>query len=604
MHTRFLANLLLITIACYSSLNANSSASAQEPGEFTFVKIADTQTLIPSGVGNFTGFQIPQISGNKVVFRGFGSNPYQEGIYLSDNGNLSVVADQNTPAPGGTEGFQLLYDASISGENIAFIGVNNSQIGIYRSLAGNLEIVADRTTAMPDGGGNFTSLSNPQISGENIAVTGYNYTSNMLGIYLYSNNIWNVIANRYTQLPGGVGNFTGFTFNNISGDNVAFMGSGNPVGGLHQEGVYAKIDGNLITIANQSTPIPGGNGNFVGFYAPDISASNLVFRGYSFSQDGIYTFIDGGLHIVADGNTLVPGSTDTFRGFSNAFPAISGRYVAFYNNGVIYTNLGGKLKKVIGTGDLLDGKTIIGVGDLLDLDGDKLAISVQFANYAPAIYLATPYLVGPDIEVSPAAHDFGNVQWGQTSTAMFAISNAGSGELTVSAISLFNALGVFSITSAPALPKTLSAGQSITVEVAFSPKAIQTYTGGLLNIASDDADEPSLDISLSGTGVFADTPSEQVAAVTDYIQDSVVTGELAGVGSGNSADKKVQALINMIEAAGDLLETGQTVEGCQQLADIYLKVDGVIPPPDFVTGPATAGLAGAIQGLRAYYQCP
>ena len=67
---------------------------------------------------------------------------------------------------------------------------------------------------------------------------------------------------------------------------------------------------------------------------------------------------------------------------------------------------------------------------------------------------------------------------------------------------------------------------------------------------------------------------------------SQINGELTGVGPGNSADQKVKALINMINSAGDLLATGQMVQGCQQLADIYLKVDGVSPPPDFVTGPA------------------
>lgn len=204
--------------------------------------------------------------------------------------------------------------------------------------------------------------------------------------------------------------------------------------------------------------------------------------------------------------------------------------------------------------------------------------------------------------LTPTSYDFGNVQWGQTSTAMFTISNTGNGELTLSAISLSNASGVFSITSALSLPQTLPAGQSTTVEVTFSPTAIQMYTGAL-QISSSDAEKPSISISLSGTGVLADTPSEQVEAVVAYIQDAIDAHDLEGVGSGNSADKKVQALINMIEAAGDLLEAGQTVEGCQQLADIYLKVDGATPPPDFVTGEAREGLANAIQGLRAHYGC-
>ena len=87
------------------------------------------------------------------------------------------------------------------------------------------------------------------------------------------------------------------------------------------------------------------------------------------------------------------------------------------------------------------------------------------------------------------------------------------------------------------------------------------------------------------------------------IQESISSGNLTGVGPGNSADKKVNALMNMIKASGDLLAAGQTVEGCQQLADLYLKVDGVSPPPDFVSGEATDDVAGAIQEMMTYYEC-
>ena len=120
---------------------------------------------------------------------------------------------------------------------------------------------------------------------------------------------------------------------------------------------------------------------------------------------------------------------------------------------------------------------------------------------------------------------------------------------------------------------------------------------------SDDPDEPLIQVPLSGNGVIADTPSEQVAFVINLIHESISTGNLTGVGPGNSADKRVNALINMIKAAGDLLAAGQTVEGCQQLEALYHKVDGVSPPPDFVSGEATDEVAGAVQGIRMYYGC-
>jgi len=210
--------------------------------------------------------------------------------------------------------------------------------------------------------------------------------------------------------------------------------------------------------------------------------------------------------------------------------------------------------------------------------------------------------VGPDIDFSPTTHDFGNVQWGHTSTALFTFSNVGDGTLNIAGLSLPDTPLEFSITSVPELPAIIAADEYIQVEVTFSPNATQLYTGSLV-IISDDPDEPSIQVPLSGNGVIAETPSEQVAFVINLIQESISTGNLAGVGPGNSPDKRVNALINMIKAAGDLLAAGQTVEGCQQLAALYHKVDGVSPPPDFVSGEATEEVAVAIQGMRIYYGC-
>lgn len=99
---------------------------------FTFTKIADEQTPIPGGIGNFGNVSGPAISGKRVVFRNSGAIPYdlpyQEGIYLSDNGVLSALVDRNTYEPGSTTSkFQYVYWPSISDENIYFCGVTNLQ---------------------------------------------------------------------------------------------------------------------------------------------------------------------------------------------------------------------------------------------------------------------------------------------------------------------------------------------------------------------------------------------------------------------------------------------------------------------------------------------
>ena len=98
-------------------------------------------------------------------------------------------------------------------------------------------------------------------------------------------------------------------------------------------------------------------------------------------------------------------------------------------------------------------------------------------------------------------------------------------------------------------------------------------------------------------------PSEQVAEILDFVDTSVDGGTLTGDGPGNSAEKRLNALINMIEAAGDLVEDGDIEGACQQLLDAYKKTDGEPKPPDFVAGEAASELADMIQDLRATLGC-
>ena len=86
-------------------LLANLSAGwmVARPGlaaESDIAVIADRNTAIPGGSGNFFGFDFPSLDGRNVAFRGEGSG--QKGIYTDSRigtefgGGLGVVADENT----------------------------------------------------------------------------------------------------------------------------------------------------------------------------------------------------------------------------------------------------------------------------------------------------------------------------------------------------------------------------------------------------------------------------------------------------------------------------------------------------------------------------
>ena len=96
----------------------------------TLTKLADYNTPIPGGSGNFTTFSDPVISGNDVAFWGGGSA--QVGIYLFDGTTLSKVADTNTPVPGVSGNFAGFFEPVIDNGKVAFLGFwGTEQGGIY-----------------------------------------------------------------------------------------------------------------------------------------------------------------------------------------------------------------------------------------------------------------------------------------------------------------------------------------------------------------------------------------------------------------------------------------------------------------------------------------
>ena len=97
-----------------------------------------------------------------------------------------------------------------------------------------------------------------------------------------------------------------------------------------------------------------------------------------------------------------------------------------------------------------------------------------------------------------------------------------------------------------------------------------------------------------------------LAYVLDFFYDSVEAGTLVGVGPGASADRRLGAVSNMIEEAGNLIESGLIPEACKQLLDAFKKTDALGPPtspPDFVTGDAGDDLSEKIQDLMTLLEC-
>ena len=209
--------------------------------------------------------------------------------------------------------------------------------------------------------------------------------------------------------------------------------------------------------------------------------------------------------------------------------------------------------------------------------------------------------VKASIDIYPTAYDFGEVEVGSLSTAIVTISNNETELYFIDSVSLIGSPD-FAVISSPNPETEIYSGSSVDIEVAFSPSATG-YVSSTLEIEWTNGDSGTSDVELSGTGVGQEEPPTSVADILAFFDASVADGTLVGYGPGKSADGRLGAMRNMIEASGDLIDDGFIEEACQQLTDAYNRCDGLDRPPEFVAGPAASTLANMILDLMGCLGC-
>ncbi len=124
-------------------------------------------------------------------------------------------------------------------------------------------------------------------------------------------------------------------------------------------------------------------------------------------------------------------------------------------------------------------------------DPDEGSIDVALSGNA---------LVAPEIDVVPAANNYGVIWLGQNSSHTFTVRNIGSADLQVTTSSLVGGdAGEFGITSGGGA-FTLTPGSTHNIDVRFVPTSVGPKAAAL-RLASNDDNEATFDVSLSGSGI-------------------------------------------------------------------------------------------------------
>jgi uncharacterized repeat protein (TIGR01451 family) len=392
---------------------------------FTYVKIADTDTPIPGGTGNFTFVGQPGVVDGVVAFRGEGVGNH--GIFtraVNDPTSLVARYDKNTVVPGTTNSrFSDFGTPSFSAEGMAFSANGNNLFsdfgGVLHRVAGSL------VTPIPGGVETFFKFSRPWLGGGVVVFRGMRPatpstgTPAQDGIYAFAGGTLRRVADTSTPVPGGTGTFVSFgTINAFSltltdaipatdGEIIVFRGTGS----AGEHGVYKEVGGVLHVVADRNTPIPGGTGTFTDFnfsvLAGNIQDGAIVFVGDGPNgQRGLYHHDGATLSVVVDQNTPVPGAAGNFSSFATQGMGFDNGYVSFLGDGAgapqgVYTSLGGVIRVVARNGQVVDGKTLGAMGTYgRGLSGNMIAFNVGnfgggIANYV-AIASNDPPTANPD----------------------------------------------------------------------------------------------------------------------------------------------------------------------------------------------------------------
>ncbi len=156
----------------------------------------------------------------------------------------------------------------------------------------------------------------------------------------------------------------------------------------------------------------------------------------------------------------------------------------------------------------------------------------------------------PDIEVTPANIDFGGwlPECPSTPYSIF-ISNVGDADLEVSEIE-FRGLGQNSFLASETAG-TIAPGDTLEVEIVFTPVRIDAYENPWVEVISNDPDEPSSRVDLRGEGAtlalhtdrFIQEPADAVDVLFSIDHSGSMSSDIVALG--NSFGTFIQSFVSL-----------------------------------------------------------
>ena len=331
--------------------------------------VADRNTLIPGSAEAFDHFDAgASVCDGAVLFVGYGASG-SEGIYLARDG-LAAIADTQTPIPGGSGNFAHFHWMSHDGGTVVFRGESGTgEYAIYR-YDGTLSCIVDQNTLIPPYDDEpFAVFMSTAVRGGSVVFYGQAADGSPGGIYRLDGDGLTCVVDDSTEIPEGIGTFDANGLGGVALDvdgGVKFGGSGQE----EQHGVYTSVAGQLGKLVDKNSALPGFKHQVTEFGGAGINSGNLAFTvrccaapfGISYA---VYANFDGAIcRIVGDGDEI---DGRTVHQANASRRCIAGNHIAqwlSYDNGAAE----GIYLAEFRPGDLDDDRDV-DLGDLAELLG-------------------------------------------------------------------------------------------------------------------------------------------------------------------------------------------------------------------------------------------
>ena len=373
----FLSSVLL-----FGTFLAEQSQASDLPVEFEVIARSGV-TQIPGGNGGtFAGFGVaPAIDkqGN-VVFTGGGSG--QGGIYTANDVCCNVVADYDTPIPGGGgstfAGFYSTETLDIDNGRVVFKALNEfDELGLYSNVGQSS--AADLVEVAVIDGIEWGVGGEPWVDGDTVAMYGQRLNPSMH----YTQLIWDGRNGSLDFVDPESGYEVVYNSQASVSEGAAIFARSEGAG---YQLVISQGDFHEVLAESDVTLLPGLDGQLVDFFYshPVVDRGGLdaafVAKGTGGNR-GLYKRVDvGDLEAVADTTMVMPGSGGMIFGQINeAGVALAEGQVVF--NGTrqffegIYTDIGGGLSVLVDTG----------INGMIELDGkveDVISLELGSRSFA------------------------------------------------------------------------------------------------------------------------------------------------------------------------------------------------------------------------------